>query len=217
MEMKSIQPREGWHKCVVAATGPSLTMEIAAACLSQRVVAVNDAWRLLPWAEVLYAGDRHWWNVHRGAAGFEGERWFGVDRFTRTPEEFLARQQNVACAEQWGLNVIEGEALHTFSVNKKRIHFGSNSGFQAINLAILLGAKQIVLVGFDMHVNGCGKRHFFGDHPDGLSNGATYERFIPAFNEAARNLPSGVEIINCTERSALRCFPMMRLEDALAR
>jgi hypothetical protein len=60
------------------------------------------------------------------------------------------------------------------------------------------------------------KRHFFGDHPDGLKNTAKYEYFIPAFRAAAEWLPSHIRIVNCTPNSALDCFPRMTLREALS-
>ena len=60
-----------------------------------------------------------------------------------------------------------------------------------------------------------GKGHFFGDHPAGLTNQEQYERWVPHFDRAAAALTDAV-IINATPDSALQCFPLMRLEDALA-
>ena len=88
-----------------------------------------------------------------------------------------------------------------------KIHYGSNSGFQAINLAMLMGAKTVLLVGFDFHGS-----HFFGTHPAELGN-PVFADFLPEFNYAAENLPPEYSIINCTEGSHLGCFPFGRLDD----
>lgn len=156
---------------------------------------------------MLYSCDAKWWDVHADCDGFAGEKWSshgGVDS-----------NGKIETAEKHGLNLVGGADAEGFSLDPSVIHFGSNSGFQAINLAILFGAKRILLVGFDMTA-GNGKAHFFGDHPPGLIQNRNYERFIPAFNAAAKRLPRGVEIINCTPNSALRCFPMADLIDALS-
>lgn len=110
--------------------------------------------------------------------------------------------------------MIAGAHREGFSLDPSVINFGSNSGFQAINLAIAFGAKRIVLVGFDMTASN-GGTHFFGNHPKGLIQNANYERFIPAFERAAKKLPSDIKIINCTPNSALRCFPTADLTDVL--
>jgi hypothetical protein len=189
---------------VVAATGPSLTEAVAERCRGSRVLAVNDAYRRLPWAEVLYACDQEWWNVHQGCPDFAGEKWSSHEAGTN---------DKLATAERYGLRLVQGRDGEGFSLDPSVIHYGSNGGFQALNLALLMGAKRVLLVGFDMHAtNG---RHFFGDHPEPLSNYVRYETLVPYFRRAAALLPRGIEIVNCTPGSALDCFPAARLEDVV--
>lgn len=199
-----IEPR--WSACVVAASGPSLTADVAASCRGETVLAVNDAYRLFPAAPVLYACDSKWWDVHEGCPGFVGEKW--------SSHGSAEHNDKTECAVRYDLDLVQGHDREGFSLNHSCIHYGSNSGFQAINLAILFGARRIVLVGFDMSSQG--KSHFFGEHPEGLIRNSSYERFIPQFERAARRLPADIKIINSTPGSALRCFPMMDLEDALS-
>jgi hypothetical protein len=59
------------------------------------------------------------------------------------------------------------------------------------------------------------RRHFFGDHPKGLINSVDYRLFAPHFAAAARALEPDVAIINATPGSALTCWPMMPLAEAL--
>lgn len=196
--------RVRWSHCIVAATGPSLTPGVAERCIGQHLMVVNDAHRLLPWAEVLYACDPDWWEVHHGCPGFAGEKWS-----SHAP----AHNEKLAIAKRYGLRLVAGRDGEGFSLDPSAIHYGSNSGFQAINLALLMGARRILLVGFDMHSRA--GRHFFGDHPAPLSNWMQFETLVPTFRRAAALLPSGIQIINCTPGSALDCFPMMDLEEAL--
>lgn len=205
---------------IVAATGPSLTAEVAESCRMARVrhnaavMAVSDAWRLMPWADALYASDAAWWNLHKGT-DFAGEKW-------------SAHHDNgndkLDVARKYGLHLVAGKTDPGFSFDPACIHYGGNSGFQAVNLTILFGAARILMVGFDMRMvavrTGQGiteKRHFFGDHAPPLRNQSSYENFIKAFDKAARKLRSRVEIVNCTSGSALRCFPMRDLTEALRR
>lgn len=85
---------------------------------------------------------------------------------------------------------------------------GSNSGFQAINLAALMGANPIVLMGFDMGVEPGGRTHFFGDHPTPeLQRPSPFGLFIRAFERAAPIYQQrGVVILNASARTALTCF-----------
>jgi hypothetical protein len=198
---------------VVAATGPSLTAETAELVRASGlpVVAVNDAWRRLPQAEVLYASDLRWWNYHKGCPGFRGERWS-----THTPEHRRGGNDKSEIGPKYGLHLIDGRDGDGFSFRPDRLHHGGNSGFAAVNMAILLSSAmapepqpvEIVMVGFDMHrTNG---RHFFGDHPTNLANTSSYLTFIRNFDRAARLLPKTVRIVNATPGSALRCFPIVK-------
>ena len=208
-----IEPRDfGPRGVVVAGSGPSLTPEVAAACAGLPVIAVNDAYRLLPGAMALYACDADWWRVHDGCPDFAGEKWSShtVDRNGRDNDKIQNR-----VAERYGLRLVEGRDGEGFSFEPNVIHYGSNSGFQAVNLALQFGARRVVLVGFDMRLVD-GARHFFGDHPAPLRNGGSYTNFIRAFRGAAATLPANVEIVNATPGSALKCFPMMALKDAIA-
>lgn len=195
--------------CIVAAPGPSLSEEVGRACAGLPVVAVNDAWRRVPAAEVLYACDRSWWDHHEGCPEFAGERWSSHGN--------AGHNDKHDCAKRHALNLVAGKADEGFSRDPALIHYGDNSGFQAVNLALhFLGWQgRIALVGFDMRKVG-GVRHFFGEHPPGLrvtQNG--YQTWPKKFARAAEMLPAGVEIVNCTPGSALTCFRMMDLRDAL--
>ncbi len=202
VELQRISPR--WTECIVAATGPSLTEAIAEACRGQHVIAVNDAYQLMPYADVLYACDAVWWAVHEGCPGFAGERWSSHEP---------GANEKLSVAERYGINLVRGAGSNEFSLDPSVIHYGSNGGFQAINLAIHFGAKRIILVGFDMRNDG--PRHFFGDHPDPLYNREEFESLIPNFACAARTLPPEIRIINCTPGSKLTCFAMAALQETI--
>lgn len=195
-------------RCIVAASGPSLTPETATMCRGERVIAVNDAHRLLPFAAVLYACDGTWWEAHGGCLDFAGERW--------SSHSLAPKNDKTAIADRFGLRVIAGVNNAGFSRDPARIHYGNNSGFQAVNLALLWGADPIILVGFDMrHVGG--KGHFFGEHPPPLKPGGSYLAWIGNFAKAAEMLghPRRPTILNATPGSALTCFPMVALAETL--
>lgn len=96
---------------------------------------------------------------------------------------------------------------------------GGNSGYQALNLALHLGARRIVLLGYDMGVGEDGRLHWFGRHPSGLNNPkpehfATWAKAFGALAPALADL--GVEVVNCSRRTALDCFRRAPLEEVLA-
>jgi hypothetical protein len=187
---------------IVAATGESLTQEIAEQCRGYNVLAINDAYRLFPFAKALYASDAEWWRLHKGCPSFTGEKWSTYG-------------EQVAPAKEFGLKLIKGRKGYGlgFSFEKGIIHWCGNSGFAGVNLALHFGAKRIVLVGFDMHGS-----HFFGEHPPmprRTQKKHGFPRWITHFEKAAELLPPEIIIINATEGSALKCFPMMSLSEAL--
>lgn len=96
---------------------------------------------------------------------------------------------------------------------------GKNSGYQAVNLAVHLGASRIVLLGFDMQAARTGD-HFFGQHryPGAVNTRAeTFRDFREAFETAVEPLQRlGVEVVNASPGSALTAFPQASLEEALA-
>jgi uncharacterized Rossmann fold enzyme len=89
----------------------------------------------------------------------------------------------------------------------------------AIKVARHLGAKRIVLLGFDGH-----GAHFFGPHPDEKRNGFTLKDTSEARRkvhmeqhraEAEECRLSGVEIFNCSPGTVIEHYPTARLDECL--
>ena len=163
---------------------------------------------MAPHADVLYACDARWWNHHGEdvCRSFGGERW--THQNADTPDG-----DQIAAAKRWKLNMMPGRSNP--GLGRDVMHFGDNSGYQAINLAYLWGAGRIILLGYDMQRTG-GRAHFFGDHPGKLNSGTDYTGFAPNFRQLAADLRAeGVEVINCTRETALNCFPRAALADVL--
>lgn len=94
---------------------------------------------------------------------------------------------------------------------------GGNSGFQALNLTVQLGARRIVLVGFDM-TDRAGV-HWYGRNRWPMANNPTdtnFRRWIAAFERAAPVLRRiGADVFNAAPASALTCFPKRSVEQIL--
>lgn len=182
--------------------GPSLTAADVESCRGKaRVIAINDAHRLSQWADVLFACDDKWWTAHQGVPSFTGlkftldkkaERWPGVQALRR--------------AGPSGLELDPAEGIRT----------GGNSGYQAINLAVQLGASRVILLGYDMQRDKKGRSHWFGKHPGALEQHSPFSAFRAAFSTMVQPLKkAGVEVINCSRESALDAFPRRPLADVL--
>ena len=122
--------------------------------------------------------------------------------------------QDISASLKYGLNKIEG--MRGEGLGKDKVHYGANSGYQAINLAYLFGAKKIILLGFDMKRGENKKAHWHADHPGILNKDVPVKTWIKNFIRLAEDLKvEGVEVINATRDTALECFNKLNLEDAL--
>ena len=166
----------------------------------------QDAWRLLPWAEVMYGCDDRWWHAYNGVPEFRGEKWSAHGDASNNDKREVA--------EKYGVNLVRGAGNPGFSYDPELIHYGDNSGFQTLNLALLMGATYIVLVGYNMSNPG-GKVHFFGDHPTPLFNQHNFQQWVKHFTKAAETLPAEVKIVNATWPTAITSFPCLPLEQAI--
>ena len=189
---------------VCIATGPSLTAEDVEYVRGKaRAIAVNNAYTLAPWADVLYGCDAQWWHWHQGVTTFAGAKWSLDHSAWHT---YRARYADVALLQKTGANGLEHSPTGLRS--------GRNSGYQAINLAVHYGAARIVLLGYDMQPSG-GRSHFFGEHPNGSKS--PYHHFRAAFETLVKPLEKkGIDVVNCTRRSALTAFRQAPLRDVLS-
>lgn len=123
--------------------------------------------------------------------------------------------QSARSAKKYDLNLWEGESKA--GLGKVKLHFGSNSGYQAVNLAYLLGAPKIILLGYDMQRDG-EQVHFFGNHPYHKPGGGPTDSLMQDwcnnFVALARDLKNeDVEVINATRKTALTAFDRLPLEE----
>lgn len=113
-------------------------------------------------------------------------------------------------------NWIRGEPKRGLSRNLDSINTGQNSGYQAIGLAYLWGARRILLLGYDFKIHG-GRRHWHPDHPGNMGNvGGNLAQWAVSMGELADDLKKeGVEVVNCSRVTALRCFPRSTITEQL--
>lgn len=96
------------------------------------------------------------------------------------------------------------------------IGWGSNGGFQAINLAIQFGTKRIILCGFDMSIQK--GFHWHGRHPPGLNNPrqASVDKWRLELDAQSHVLElMGIEVLNAAPHSALQNYRRVGLLEAL--
>lgn len=182
--------------------GPSLSQEDIDFCRDRaRVIAVKDTWRLAPWADVLYACDGKWWDFYKGVPEFHGLK-FGLTVDGHWPD----------------VNALRNTGMDGLERDPSGLRTGQNSGYQAINLAVHLGATRILLLGYDMQ-RVKGKAHWYGEHlGTGYQHTASpYHLFLRCFETIGEPLQQlGIEVINCSPQTALTMFPCQSIREALA-
>lgn len=194
--LQALIPRFEGSTALIFATGPSLP-EIWNGHRSELPkIAVNDAWHIVPDADVLYACDTKWWEHH----------WHEVREYPALKVGYETTIKDVYPLMGTGETGFDGKL--------GKVRHGYNSGHQATHLAAQLGAKRIILIGFDMHdKNG---EHFFGQHPQKIRVSLSFDLYVDRFRYLASALEKrGIEVLNCTPGSALPWFPIVDLEDVL--
>lgn len=107
---------------------------------------------------------------------------------------------------------------NALSTDPAALTCGGTSGFAALNLAFLKGAKQIVLFGYDHTAKGAqwhaNWKHYAGHRNHSRRNWGTwaenYEATLPLLRQ------NGVEVANASPESLIGAFPRCSLEDGLA-
>lgn len=193
------------RNAVVMATGPGLTEEVVELIRpyhrdgSVVTFGCNDAFRIVPYLDVSYACDPPWMEnavKNYGWLDHPSTKW----------------TQDRDAAPKHHLNWIAGTSGPDLSENQQLIHFGGNSGFQILNLALLYGCTKFLLVGYNMSTPG-GKRHFFGDHPKPMSRSTSFQSFLQAFSTIKGAHRQA--IFNCTPDTTLKHFEQRNLKEML--
>lgn len=197
-----------WHQqtAVCIGSGPSLTAEQLVMVHSYRkhgaaklrAIAINDCGlrRMMPlaapWADILYAADQRWWQFYKPA--FTGLRISGepVKGIETMPLTMLARREPMP--REPG-SVVSGD----------------HSGFQALGLALTLGATRIILLGYDCGGN---KRNCHDNREPRFKSEPPFDQWVEKYNQVPARWPY-VEILNCSPQSRITAFPKIELREVL--
>jgi hypothetical protein len=197
------------------ATGPSFSPSQVEIARSKGFVlfGCNNIWLDVPDLAVLWATNLQWWDHY----------------WSPRLEAYLAQKWTVSrpAAEKYGLNWTDERNAPGLSTDPSVIHHGHGGGFSMLNLAYLMGASRIVLIGYDLRYSqdydgrnrqvGSAPRHYFGEYPPALQhwpsvqvrNGVHVE-LVSLYESVAKQ--NAVEIVNCALSSALECFPKVAIE-----
>lgn len=168
----------------------------------KKTIAINKAIQFYPNADVVY------WTDGRFHDWFKDEisKYKGL-KYTITPRrDYMVDVNLLKRGIKFGLETATDTLAH-----------GNNSGYAAINLAIHLGAKKIILLGYDMSNNGA-QSHFHDGYKVNATSAKIYTtHFLPGFSVLKESIKGmNIKILNACPTSKLKVFPIITIEEALS-
>jgi len=170
--------------------GPSINDLDLSLIHDKFVIGVNDAYQFGDWVDFTFFGDYPWFQKHQKA----------LCNYRGLVCSSNAKTENIPWVRT-SRRIRDG-----LSQKPDALAWCGNSGASAVNLATLLGAGTIVLLGFDMKV---GKDRQANWHPsfNPSPNTDVYPRFIRNFKNLSIEAEKlNIKILNANPDSALPYF-----------
>tara|TARA_R100000657_G_C4680324_1_gene128462 strand:- start:677 stop:1474 length:798 start_codon:yes stop_codon:yes gene_type:complete len=182
--------------------GPSLKGFNFSHLAGSRTIAINKAIIYHMPADVLYWTDGRFYTWYKN----EVDSYGGLKFALKPGSQYTSDIRVLRKGKPYGIEDDPQTLAHGF-----------NSGYAAINLAYHLGAKRIILLGFDMCDDGT-STHFHDGYPARAAGPHVYEdKFLPGFKSLAASLKErGITVLNASLYSKLNVFPKITLEAALS-
>lgn len=181
--------------------GPSLQNFNWSLLNGKKTIAINKSLLSFPNANVLYWTDSRVYSwMKQDIDNFKGPKFTIRDHPSYVGDIKILRKGN-----KFGLEE-----------SKDTLSHGNNSGYAAINLAYHLGAKKIILLGYDM-MNDGKKSHHHDGYPVPATGDKIYrDQFMPGFSILADLLKQKrIEVYNVSPHSLLTVWPKISIEKAL--
>jgi len=206
------------HRAFIIGGGASLRRFDWRCLSSELVVGINRAFEVGDWAFNVAMDTNLFARFECGDAGeaatarwknYAGYRvWWGGSNYLFPPPDR---------DHPYDIWTVEPAAHHEFPLGSlARLSAANNTGVLALNLAVVLGASPIYLLGFDMNSPTTGQS-WWHDGYAGKDQGAkVYASFIRDFELIAPRIPATTEVINLNPDSALPTFPKKPARSVLA-
>lgn len=185
------------------------------------VIGINVAYLIGDWIDMVFFGDANFYVKNKVSLA----KWPGL---------------KVSCSPSaepipW-IKYLVRDPSHPHGISKRKnaVSWNANSGASAISLAVHLGAKRIILLGFDMCLDSSGKKHWHNlykapapptvrgkvvlpkNRRHVVKRVPPFEKHLRGFPEIARNAKEmGVEILNASPDSKITVFPKFSLKELL--
>lgn len=173
---------------------------------NELVIATNNAYKLYPNALICHFADRVWYDWHKDTIHdvFKGHITTATTHkqqdFYRTGKFYTFTK--VMCKNKIGLSFDQDKVA------------GNNAGHHAINIAVHLKAKNIILIGFDLNAKSPNGLHWHNEHKRPTNTSQYSHSMIPDMKRIPLDIQDrSCKIWNLNPQSALRCFPFAKLED----
>lgn len=184
--------------------GPSLRTFDLSPLKDQICIAVNNAFKIAPWAAHLHFADAIWWQWNR----------LEVRRQWTKPISTATSDVGIVPLHEQGIHRLWRDR-NRFTREPYQVH-GWDSGTQALNIAYHFGVRKAVLVGFDMQAASDGATQWHNEHkrPTAVEN---YEkRFKPGLHNVIRGMAEdGIPVVRITNPGSPEA-PLVSFSEAIA-
>lgn len=187
---------DGHDVVFILGGGPSFDKSYLDRLRNRRLIAINRSIIEAPWCDVGLFLDMNVWD------------WYG-DQIRLSPCRKISLHSIPGTdVERWN-----GSGKRGLEFNKPNtIRTGNSSGYSAMGLAVTLGARRIVLLGFDGQQEN-GRSHWHKEHPR-LTGQRALQQIASEFGSLVQPLrDAGVEVWNASPDSAIHVFPKTTLEN----
>lgn len=180
--------------CYIIGGGPSIAKLDLSKFRDKHTIAVNNSYRIAPWADVLYFMDNIWLKWHEESIkDFPG----------------LVVSSAPAVKDRPNIKFLQRGKRRAFDDREGFITRGSNSGHGGMCLGALFGAKRIVLLGFDMKMVE-GEHNYHDEHDREVPPSIYQDQFVRSFEFVKDYFKeNNIEVLNATPGSALPTFPIV--------
>lgn len=185
---------------------PVAYSEYMAPIHDKHVIGINNAYQIGTWMDMVFFGDYSWYLIHRNKLA----KWPKI-KATCSPR-FDTRRDNSE-----NIKYVQKDHGHRLGISsdRRKVSWNGNSGAAAISLAVHMGAKRIILLGFDMHMMH-GATHWHGGHLEKKKRKPPFNRHLKGFPFIAQDAKQmGIEILNASPDSAIKVFRKINVKDLL--
>lgn len=199
-------------ECVyIVGGGPSLKGFDFERLRNKEVVAINKSYEVCPFAKLLWWTDDRFGRIHYEALTSHPAPWKAAGRTKVVRFEYPKNAQ---------FHFYRFTGLQGFEDKPWGLRHGNNGGYASLHLAVKLGAKNVILLGYDMKHEANGQTHWHGGHVDERGTKIPHREksmitnMVPYFGSLKEELDKrGVQVVNACPDSNITIWPKISLDE----